>query len=165
MHPHLPQWCACAQPIRPQIYACDLVMWSAALWGNSPVWAKIHVKQLYPPMNHITADIKWYHNSTGSEKGKKTHTHISNWCVFIKIFAVLHSLLVILHHCKSKFKSMVHSVLPYQLALLISRLLCGTVAALLTFIDGDCVCFYSSELWWRVMTIRNPGSFHENKKR
>lgn len=150
MHPRSPQWCACAQPIRPQIHSCDLVMWLAVLWGNSPVRAKIHVKQLYPPMNHITADIKWYRNSTGSEKRKKTHTHahthVSNWCVFIKNFAVLHCLLVILHHYESKFSSTIHSVLPYQLVLSVSRLLCGTVAALLTFIDGDSVCFYSSDL-------------------
>ncbi len=123
MHPDPPRWCASARPIRAQIYPCDWVMWSAALWGNSPVQAKIHVKQLYPPMNHTTADIKCYQNSTGSEEEKKHIRAYRDWCVFIKIFAVLHCLLVILHHYWSKFKSTIHSVLLYQPALLVSRLL------------------------------------------
>lgn len=59
---------------------------------------------------------------------------------------MLHCLFVILHHNERKFKSKINSVLLYHPALLVSRLLCGTVAALLTFIDGDFVCFYSSDL-------------------
>lgn len=60
---------------------------------------------------------------------------------FIKIFAVLHCLLVILHHYESKFKSMIRSVLLSQPALLVSGLLCSTVAAQSSMVT---VCSYSS---------------------
>lgn len=88
----------------------------------------------------------------GAKSGKThTYTHIKIDVFFIKIFAVLHCLLVILHHYEIKFKSVIHSALPSQPALLVSRLLCNNCGC--TVIDGDCVCSYNSDFcsWWRVV--------------
>lgn len=88
--------------------------WSHVI-SNSPVRAKIHVKRLYPRMTHITANIKWHLNSAGSEdrggdlEEKGTHRRIFIdvfflFFIFINIFAVLHCLLLTLHHYKASFK-------------------------------------------------------------
>lgn len=96
---------------------------SSAACDESFIQARIHVRRLYPLINHIMADIKWYYNSSGREEsGEKNYTYW-DWCIFIKIFTVLQRLLLIVHCYESLLKDMIHSQLQYQPALLVSRLL------------------------------------------
>lgn len=86
--------------------------------GQDPCEAAVPSDESHNSQHQMVSKFNW------EWREEKKHIHAyRDWCVFINIFAVLHCLLLILHHYESQFKSTIHSVLLYQPALLVSRLL------------------------------------------
>ena len=114
-------------------YSSDLSVWlchviscparKQSCPGQDPCEAAVPSDESHNSRHQMVSQFNRERGERKKER-KKKHIHAyRDWCVFIKIFAVLHRLLLILHHYESKFKSMIHSVLPYQPALLVSGLL------------------------------------------
>lgn len=134
------------------IDACDQLPWGGqSCPGQNACEAAVPSDESHNSQHQMVSQYNW---EWREEKHRRAYR---DWCVFISIFAVLHCFLIILHHYEIQFKSVIHSLLLYQPALLVSRLLLWYWGLSCWRSSTVTACIFTAVTWilefWRKMVM------------